>query len=510
MIYEIKELIDFIENDKHNLNVRLRVQTFGPKRKQLYLILKSKPELQDSDICMSIYNKPSSSAYVKLKTRLYQNLIDIILISSNVNTSQEEKFRDVRNKCLRNVAVLQLLTTRALYRNIIYLGKITLKSCAKYELNDIAYDTCKVLLNLYGSVYRNESKFEKLRKDFLNYRTLRDQEDDIQLKFYHFFNIQKKLKKKTKEELKLLFQPESLNRVNSSKEPSFKSKYYSYLLLCMYYEAISDFKKQFLIAEQSINYIIKKHSKNSLLLTSPLNYKFAAAMKIRDSKILLQTLEMFENVTKRGSIEYDILNIYYTLIYLHEKDYYTAISYLSNLRKQTKKKQFSAYIDELTSILTGYLSFTNIVLEIDHSEFTNFKVAKLLNNVPKYSKDKRGQNTSILILQILFLIEKKKYGQIIDYTDALKQYSYRHLRRNDTFRSNCFIKMLLQIPKAEFNPIRTERYTKDLYAKLQTVPLELSDQPMEVEIIPYEDLWEIILKLLERNSKIKRGRPRKK
>ena len=63
--------------------------------------------------------------------------------------------------------------------------------------------------------------------------------------------------------------------------------------------------------------------------------------------------------------------------------------------------------------------------------------------------------------------------------------------------------------KADFHPIRTERYTADLLAKLKSVPLELSEQPLEVEIIPYEDLWEMVMKLLERNSKIRRGRPKK-
>ncbi len=70
--------------------------------------------------------------------------------------------------------------------------------------------------------------------------------------------------------------------------------------------------------------------------------------------------------------------------------------------------------------------------------------------------------STIKLLQILFLLTDHKYGQIIDRIDALNQYTYRYLRKDETFRSNCFIKMLVLMTKADFHPIRTNTYTEDL------------------------------------------------
>ena len=114
-----------------------------------------------------------------------------------------------------------------------------------------------------------------------------------------------------------------------------------------------------------------------------------------------------------------------------------------------------------------------------------------------FSMDKKGVNIPILIIQLLFLLQRKEHGKFIDKCEALNAYSYRHLKKDDTFRSNCFIKMLLLLPKCNFHRIAVERKSKLLRAKLASVPLEIARQSAEIEIVPYEDLWGIVMDMLE-------------
>lgn len=81
--------------------------------------------------------------------------------------------------------------------------------------------------------------------------------------------------------------------------------------------------------------------------------------------------------------------------------------------------------------------------------------------------------------------------------DALKQYSYRYLRKDETLRTNLFIKMLNSMVKADFNRIRTERYVEPLWEQLRSVPINISEQGIEVEILPFEQLWPMVLEMLE-------------
>jgi len=130
------------------------------------------------------------------------------------------------------------------------------------------------------------------------------------------------------------------------------------------------------------------------------------------------------------------------------------------------------------------------------NELPNFKVGKYLNNTQVFSKDKRGINVSILLMHIAFLLQRKDYNAIIDRTDSLNQYAYRYLRKDDSFRSNCMIKMVIQMTKADFHPVRTARYTADLRKQLSHVTLAGSGENIEVEIIPFEVLWDIMTKAL--------------
>jgi hypothetical protein len=57
--------------------------------------------------------------------------------------------------------------------------------------------------------------------------------------------------------------------------------------------------------------------------------------------------------------------------------------------------------------------------------------------------------------------------------------------------------MLLLLPKCNFHRVAVARKSKVLVAKLQSVPLEIARQSAEIEIVPYEDLWEIVMDMLE-------------
>ena len=64
--------------------------------------------------------------------------------------------------------------------------------------------------------------------------------------------------------------------------------------------------------------------------------------------------------------------------------------------------------------------------------------------------------------------------------------------------------MLLKIPEAEYHPIRTARYVSKYEKKLEQNPLEILLKSVDVEIIPFENLWEIIIEILGLNLNAKK------
>lgn len=186
---------------------------------------------------------------------------------------------------------------------------------------------------------------------------------------------------------------------------------------------------------------------------------------------------------------------------MHTHEYHDAYQTWSNATQHKKYR----YLDDSSQekwILYGfflhYLALLDkLNLPKEEVQFNNFRLGKFLNQVPTYVQDKRGLNIPILIAQILFLVLKKEYDLVINRMEAIEKYCSRYLRQDDAFRSNCFIRILLQLPEAGFHRAGVVRKAQKYLDKLKTVPLEIASQPFEIEIIPYEDLWQFALDSLE-------------
>ena len=185
------------------------------------------------------------------------------------------------------------------------------------------------------------------------------------------------------------------------------------------------------------------------------------------------------------------------LLLLHSKEYEKALGIYFSCRNSKNYKLIRPLDLARWDLYEPYVHF---LIEANHvtykQKMPKFRINRFLNSLPNYASDKRAMNIPMLIAQMLFLIIRKKYDEATNRISALERYSSRYLKDNDTFRSNCFIKMLLVIPKQGFNKKAVERHAKKYHDRLINSEIQLIDQPFEIEIIPYEHLWEILLEFL--------------
>ena len=231
-------------------------------------------------------------------------------------------------------------------------------------------------------------------------------------------------------------------------------------------------------------------------------------LKLKDldnAKVYLdKAMSMF---TKKHYNYFRMKSLEYT-IYANSKDYFSLFKLTSEILNSKKLADFKNAMQEWKL----RQAFANILLEsgkikkedVAETNVKPFRLSKFLNEVDTFTKDKRGTNISILVVELMHFLIRKQYDKLNDRLDALNAYTYRYLRNDHTLRSNCFIKMLLKLPEAEYHPLRTIRYVKKYEKKLRETPFEISLKAVDVEIIPYEHLWEIILEILNENLKKKK------
>ena len=122
---------------------------------------------------------------------------------------------------------------------------------------------------------------------------------------------------------------------------------------------------------------------------------------------------------------------------------------------------------------------------------------QLLQQLPEYSRDKRGHNVAILVLQLLHFLRERNLEPVLLRLERLRKYQQRHLTEPTTLRSRLFLRLLQVIVEKNFDAAKAAERGKGLLQQLRDTPPP-GEAFAEVEIIPYENLWDIVLGLLAR------------
>jgi hypothetical protein len=83
-----------------------------------------------------------------------------------------------------------------------------------------------------------------------------------------------------------------------------------------------------------------------------------------------------------------------------------------------------------------------------------------------------------------------EYGRSLE---ALDKYRQRYLNTEANKRSAYFMKALVALSKKSFEPAASERKIQYEINELKKIPPEDAARFFVVEIVPYEDLWEMLI-----------------
>jgi hypothetical protein len=188
---------------------------------------------------------------------------------------------------------------------------------------------------------------------------------------------------------------------------------------------------------------------------------------------------------------------------LHKRDYQKAYEVLNEAVQNRRFNSLPPAERESWKIYEGYVHLLIAAGRIEQAEAgkrnDKFRPSRFLNEMPNFSKDKRGMNIPVLIIHAIYLLYEKRYDESYDRMLALEKYNDRHLKEgDDTFRTWCFLQALLQIQKADFKKDESEKRAAEFLRRMSSQPVQYLNAPHEVEAIPYEHLWEMAMQALSR------------
>jgi hypothetical protein len=494
------ELTNQVSRQRKIIESLLPADSKSPLRK-LYTILLRENKFTEAECMNEIYGKRNITAFSRLKTRLRDVLLQAIILQINTNN-----FSDVRSNVHLQVAMQSLVGKSLRIRKLEWIAaellEKTLPKALKYSITEDVLIQTRQLLNYYSSHSKNNKykskKYHELQKKYFYIYEWESRAEfyylDIQnTQFQSLANASEVTKRKS---LKYYQELEKINDIHT-----FRFRFNRYRIFASYFEFTKDYNSLLSLTEQTLKEFSSKEFSSETNINN---------IQIRNLWALIQAgrLEDTINVGHKAlnkvssdEVNWFRINYYILKAHLYSKKYNKAVDLIYRIINNPKFPKINEYYHEIFFTTLGYV---HLLVESGLAgdpkdiikKLPDFKLGKFLNTIPVFSKDKRGINVSILIMHIAFLLQRKDFNAIIDRTDSLNQYAYRYLRHDDSFRSNCMIKMVIQMTKADFNLVRTERYTADLLKQLSSVDLAGSGENIEIEIIPFEVLWDIMVKSL--------------
>ncbi|MEZ4955225.1 MAG: hypothetical protein R2825_16805 [Saprospiraceae bacterium] len=122
-----------------------------------------------------------------------------------------------------------------------------------------------------------------------------------------------------------------------------------------------------------------------------------------------------------------------------------------------------------------------------------WRLNRFLNSVGQSNLEKEGKNISIIIVELLHLLADKKLERYSTRCEKLDDYIKTHLNNVEQSRAKLFLRLLQCIVRGGFKKKEANNKGREYLRTLIKSNSMVSTDVREVEIIPFEMLWEMAI-----------------
>jgi hypothetical protein len=496
----MKDLIELIQilSKQKTYSIQIIGENFNgdTKLEQLYNGILNGEYMSDEEAAEQIYQSNSNGkAYKKLRTNLKKQLINTVFFIDRKSADFNEYQKAYYNTC-KEWAAMKILLGREARVAAIMLAQKIIRQAKQFEFTEITLDTARILRMHYAVFEGDQSKAEQYDELVREQMLILEEEAKAEM-LYEGLVLRYVNSKSTQTEIaEEAARAADVLRPVIEKHPTHRIGLCLYLIEVMRHMSINDYARTLEICQEAIAFFERKEYNAKVTLITFLYQQLACEIKLRDYAAGEQTAEKCLSMLSPGPTNWFRAMELYFMLSLHSGQYSKAFGLMQQAMKNNRF-QFQAK----TQIETWkiYEAFARALFEMDMVELDpkvrkpgKFRVGKFLNEVPIFSKDKSGMNIPIIIIQLLFMLLHGKTDELIDREESIRRYCNRHLREEDTHRSDIFIKMLLLFPSCSFDKNLILEKAAPMLEELAALPLESASQSFEIEIVPYEALWELI------------------
>lgn len=456
----------------------------------------------DEDIVEKLFpdNKNANLYSSRLKSQLRERLINTLFFV-DINQANTNSYSNAYYSAYKIAAATRILLGKGARTAAVPLAEKGLELAMQFDLTDVALILARDLRTNYGKMRGAKNHYEELN------RIVEEQTDILvaELKAEKYLNnlmVELANIKATKPEFAKNANQYAKELKNLAKTiKSYRFNYITFIIRALEFEVAGDYSNMLIVCREALEYFLEKGTMVPItVLISFYIRTIICLIQLKKYKEAETIIPKCIAISQVGGYNWFLVLNYYMILAFHSANFQKAYDVGQEALNHSKFKNQNEQTVEFWRIHEAYLFYLITIKKITPDEknpVKKFRLNKFLNEVPMHRKDKTGANITIIVLQILFLLEQKKYDIIIDRIESLKTYTQRYLRNDETFRSNCFIRMLVVMAESSFNKRATIRKAEKYWEKLKEKPINIAAQSPEIELIPYEMLWEFVLESLD-------------
>lgn len=441
-----------------------------------------------------IVGESDTKKYNRLKENLRNKILDkIVNISVSPSTSNDEAF-SIYKKLNQQFVAYNLLKSKYYSASAAYIGELMVARSIKHGISDFIPKVSSDLIEYYCIANLDQEKADYYSNILHQHSNIIEWEYKAKIAYAKLVKHYNLVETPSIKAISIAedFLEKAAGHEGKINSPKFHARFY--LIQTFYFYSKRDFKSMDAFANKGVVYFrslpVKQPSSENLFLKK----RIEANLILGDFELCQKlSLELLKQTAAKKSNWYNTLVILVKLN-LHQGDYTQAIRFFNSGHKNRYHGSLTETSKNRWGLLEAYINFLQLSGAVPETPtMSRYRINKFINDTPEYTADKKGKNIQLIIAQLLFYILDKNWDRIEEKIDALQQYGSRYLRRGELFRSRVFIKMLSEIPRQLYHKQAIIRHTNKYKKRLAEVTANIDVGGNTMEIIPYEDLWDLII-----------------
>lgn len=495
MKFEIlKELVTTINKNKvKNIEIIGNETTSSSRVHQLYNLIHEGKVHSEEEAVRILYNTTNvqDPRYKKVRYQMMRRLLHTGLFIDSESSKFTER-QKAYYQCLTDYAAASTLIFRSANQSANWFLKKTLKISLDYEFTDLIVNITKLLFNSYKLTnLKSYERYFRLHREYVEMQKREEEStaghNAVILKYVSTLSPNREV-----HELAQHFLDQLLPIRQKKNTVQFQYSLFQIEIL------LNDTVSTLEICDRAL-YFMDNH-KNS-------NQGGKALVAIQ--KLVCQTsLRMFEKKDGFATFQYCLENTevgtnnwfrsleYYFHHCIHAKRYDEAWQTFKTGCQHPNYEKLKGTTRDNWHLYEGYCHLLAQFDKMDQKEVTEltgpFKFSRFINNFDVLDQDKTAMNIPLIILPVAYSIAAGTYQEQYFSIEGLEKYKRRHLTKELNLRSILFLKLLTILVSNPFEDPHADIKLKRYLNQLRNETIQISRQVVAVEIIPYEDLWEML------------------